>query len=217
MRIFKYIFLTSFLIPLIVFSQTGVLSDSDDQEISQKLQQLVESVRSGDIESIISLIDPENNFLRQEIEYQLSGRSVFYQLSYFPLSRNSEVLDNNKIQVNAKFSASGTNWNISGLSSYFVFEKKNNEWFISDTDFHIKIGPEYILKIFKKVMIFAGPIFIMLFVFWVWMLVDAVKRNFDDKTVWIIILIFTNILGAVLYFFIVKRKNITSKPLEFKQ
>lgn len=46
--------------------------------------------------------------------------------------------------------------------------------------------------------------------FWLWMFVDCLQRKFKDphdKTVWIIVLIFTLILGAVLYFFLVKIKD----------
>ena len=40
--------------------------------------------------------------------------------------------------------------------------------------------------------------------FWVWMLVDCANSPMvtSDKTAWILIILFTNILGAVLYFFI---------------
>ena len=44
-----------------------------------------------------------------------------------------------------------------------------------------------------------------IFAFWIWMLVDCVKRDkLKDKLVWIIVLIFLNIIGALIYFFIVK-------------
>ncbi|MEM7821815.1 MAG: PLDc N-terminal domain-containing protein [Candidatus Aenigmatarchaeota archaeon] len=49
---------------------------------------------------------------------------------------------------------------------------------------------------------------IPLFIFWIWMLVDCIKRNFENKTQWIIILVFTSIIGAILYYFFVKRKNL---------
>ena len=48
------------------------------------------------------------------------------------------------------------------------------------------------------------------FVFWIMMIVDCATRNFKkeiDKIVWILIIIFTHIIGALIYYFIVKRKN----------
>ena len=45
-------------------------------------------------------------------------------------------------------------------------------------------------------------------VFWLWMLIDLLQRKkFDDKLVWLVALIFLNILGAVLYYFLVYSKR----------
>lgn len=48
-------------------------------------------------------------------------------------------------------------------------------------------------------------IVIALFAFWIWMLMDCAKRDFPQKTTWIIILSLTTCIGAILYFFMVKR------------
>ena len=63
-------------------------------------------------------------------------------------------------------------------------------------------------------MWFAGigllGIFLLFFavVFWFWMLVDCLKRKkFEDKLVWIIVLLLLNILGAILYYLLVKSKD----------
>lgn len=60
----------------------------------------------------------------------------------------------------------------------------------------------------------ANPLFfvfaVILVVFWLWMLVDCLNRNFKkdmDKLVWIILLLFIHILGAFLYYFLVKAKK----------
>lgn len=48
---------------------------------------------------------------------------------------------------------------------------------------------------------------ILAFVFWVWMLVDAITRTFTsdlEKVVWILVIIFLNILGALIYYFAVR-------------
>lgn len=165
---------------------------------------------------MIDLVEPNNIVLRQEIKEQLTGRPIAYQLDYLPLDKNIEILSANKVRVKAKLAASGVGWNISGFSVYFVFEKQNNQWLILDTDFHRKLEADYVFGILKKVFAFGGPLFLLLFAFWLWMLIDAAKRDFDDKAVWIILLLFLNVIGAVLYYFIVKRKNVTRKPLEFK-
>lgn len=48
------------------------------------------------------------------------------------------------------------------------------------------------------------------FVFWILMIVDCATKKFKndtDKIVWILVIIFTHIIGALIYYFIVKRKN----------
>lgn len=45
-------------------------------------------------------------------------------------------------------------------------------------------------------------------VFWFWMLVDALKKkHFEDKLVWVLVLIFLNIVGALLYYIIVYKEK----------
>jgi hypothetical protein len=44
--------------------------------------------------------------------------------------------------------------------------------------------------------------------FWIWMLVDCLSRKkFEDKLVWVIILLFLNFIGALLYYILVKSKD----------
>jgi len=56
---------------------------------------------------------------------------------------------------------------------------------------------------------------IVLFVFWLWMLIDSLKRPDDKfaiggnyaKLIWILVIIFTGFLGALIYYFLIKRKD----------
>lgn len=50
-------------------------------------------------------------------------------------------------------------------------------------------------------------VLILLGLFWLWMLIDALMRQrFQEKLVWVLVLIFLNILGAILYYFIEYRR-----------
>ncbi|MFA6797385.1 MAG: PLDc N-terminal domain-containing protein [Candidatus Paceibacterota bacterium] len=50
---------------------------------------------------------------------------------------------------------------------------------------------------------------IFVFVFWLMMLVDAIKNAPKDmRLVWVVVIIFTNIVGALVYYFMEKKKNI---------
>jgi len=58
-------------------------------------------------------------------------------------------------------------------------------------------------------LVFAVFILAVL-VFWVFMLVDCIKRNFEtenEKILWILILVLTHWIGAIIYYFMVKRKR----------
>lgn len=214
---------TSFILFVVVFFFTGftafaqmALSSPDKQQIISNLDTLVQGVNSGDTESIIGLIDPANSQLRSEVRSQLEGKSISYQLDYSPFDEKVEVVDEGEVKIKARFAGAGIGWNVSGLSTYFVFKEKNNQWFIVDTDFYKKLGPGYVFKIFKWIFIFVGPILLAFFGFWIWMLIDCIKRDFDDKALWIILLIFVNFIAAILYYFLIKRKNVVRKPPDFK-
>jgi hypothetical protein len=213
-----YVFLLTvslFLSGTAILAQAGI-SQADKQQITDNLDNLVQAVNTGNVQKIASLISPDNTALQSEVQDRIRG-GIAYQFDYSPFDKNARVLGESKIKVTGKFAASGVGWNISGLSTYFVFEKSpNQQWLITETDFHQKLGSDYTLNFIKKIFIIIGPIFLVSFVFWLWMLIDCAKREFDDKALWIILLIFLNFIAAILYFFIVKRKNVTRKPLEFK-
>ena len=63
-------------------------------------------------------------------------------------------------------------------------------------------GPSPFTWLLILILIFGG-------IFWLWMLVDCITRNFknsSDKTLWIILLIIFTLPAAIVYFFIRKNK-----------
>ena len=48
--------------------------------------------------------------------------------------------------------------------------------------------------------------------FWIWMIVDCAthERNSTEKIVWIVIIVFTHLLGALIYFFVRRQKRAIS-------
>jgi len=47
-------------------------------------------------------------------------------------------------------------------------------------------------------------------IFWVFMIVDAAKRKFkneSDKTLWILVVVLAGIIGAIVYYFVIKRPD----------
>jgi len=52
--------------------------------------------------------------------------------------------------------------------------------------------------------LFMLAVFLAVFAFWIWMLVDCAKyeREGNDKLVWILVIVLTGIFGAMIYFFV---------------
>lgn len=51
---------------------------------------------------------------------------------------------------------------------------------------------------------------LLLFVAWIWMIIDCAKRNrfrSGDRVVWILLLVLVGIIGMVLYYFMVMREE----------
>ena len=52
---------------------------------------------------------------------------------------------------------------------------------------------------------------LLLFVFWIWMLIDCLQRDFGDgseKLIWVLVLVFLNFVGALIYYFIGRGKGV---------
>jgi uncharacterized membrane-anchored protein len=48
------------------------------------------------------------------------------------------------------------------------------------------------------------------FAFWIWMLIDAITRipsEGNTKLIWILVIIFTGVIGALIYYFVQRPKN----------
>ena len=66
------------------------------------------------------------------------------------------------------------------------------------------------LPIFMFLVLVFFVLVVLLMVFWIWMIVDVAKRDFKDETekiVWILVVILAGILGAIIYYFVIKQAN----------
>jgi hypothetical protein len=48
---------------------------------------------------------------------------------------------------------------------------------------------------------------IAFFIFWVKMIIHAAKSDNPNKLVWILIIVLTGLIGAIIYYFVVKRNE----------
>ncbi|HLC52402.1 MAG TPA: PLD nuclease N-terminal domain-containing protein [Candidatus Nanoarchaeia archaeon] len=44
-------------------------------------------------------------------------------------------------------------------------------------------------------------------IFWILMLIDCIRYERNDKLVWVLVILLTNLLGALIYYFVVKRSR----------
>ena len=60
-------------------------------------------------------------------------------------------------------------------------------------------------------LLFALVFGALVFVFWIWMLVDAIKNprlNGTERIVWVLVIVFLHFLGALIYFFAGRSRTI---------
>lgn len=71
------------------------------------------------------------------------------------------------------------------------------------------------IGISEIILILFVPVFVFVIVFWLWMLIDCLKRQDDmfkfggnnAKLIWILVIIFTGLIGAIIYYFLIKRTD----------
>ncbi|WP_462272745.1 PLDc N-terminal domain-containing protein [Methanohalophilus sp.] len=59
-------------------------------------------------------------------------------------------------------------------------------------------------------VIFVLGIGLLATAFWIWMLIDCITKETDrsnERLIWIIVIVFTHLLGAILYFILRKNKR----------
>ena len=54
--------------------------------------------------------------------------------------------------------------------------------------------------------LFIFALIVLATVFWIMMIVHAARHPINNKGIWIVVMIFTGIVGALIYYFAVKRK-----------
>lgn len=90
----------------------------------------------------------------------------------------------------------------------YLYTFMNLPLFILDASDAAGAGVGMFILAFYCVLLIVG---LALTAFWLWMLVNAIKReNYDnpnDKLLWILIILLTHWLGALIYYFMIKKKK----------
>lgn len=69
---------------------------------------------------------------------------------------------------------------------------------------------DILFGLFSMMWLFMMGLIVALIIFWIFMIIDCVKRDFpgdSDKTLWILILVLAGYIGAIIYYVVIKRKQ----------
>ena len=72
------------------------------------------------------------------------------------------------------------------------------------------VGSAAVFAGMSAVVLTIVVVAIFLSVFWIIELVDAARRQFNDdttKVIWIVIILFTHVLGSIIYYFVGKKQG----------
>ena len=63
-------------------------------------------------------------------------------------------------------------------------------------------------------IVFFWIVGILLSIFWIWMLIDCLVSNMPtgEKILWFLVIFFTHLLGALIYFFVKRSSTGTNRP-----
>ena len=175
----------------------------NEKQIWERLSFIVNSINdNSNVENIYNVISPNaSENLIEEIKKNIEGQKLQYGIQL----EDIEEISSEKVRLDCNFVAIKNvgyiihfTSRIDGLKTYFIFEKIDGEWYLLESDFAKKLDG----KIFNFVFI-SIP---LIFGFWIWMLVDVANKPIKRKTVWVLVIVFFNFIGAILYFIIVRRK-----------
>ena len=57
------------------------------------------------------------------------------------------------------------------------------------------------------IVLLVIAIVVLAVIFWIFMLIDSIRRKYkneNDKVVWVLVIVLVGIIGAIIYYFVVK-------------
>lgn len=185
-----------------VFAQEQIDS-TDKARIDSSITILISAFNNRDTELVKSVISSQEKVLITEIQKKIN-EDIQLDINFSLLDGGYDIEENGDVRVKGTFNATGSNWEISGFKTYLLLRKVNDEWYIVDTDLVNKLDENYVFKIISKVFLIIIPVVILFVIFWIWMLKDCLKRDFEKRNTWLILL-FILPISSFVYFFARKK------------
>lgn len=192
----------------------GVRSHFQDEDVLRiekcmdTLALFVNGVNEKQKSLVLSSIAFDQKDLKKAIINMMQTRNIKYSLYLHSVEHGGvEILSDRVIKLTGDYELNeacgfGTS-SIKGFSNYYLFENRDGDsWVIVDTNFHTKLDWDY----------YYFLILFLLFLFYIWMLIDCFNRKFEKRGKWFCIIIFIPFIGNLLYFFRVKLKQWDNQP-----
>ena len=147
---------------------------------------------------------------------------LLFQFSNAQGNELKEFIDDSEQTLQAEYNSwesdsEKNEWEIliSDVDDYWYDDdyRADDDYYRDHRDFHVEKDWDYgidesdITRIMWFFFGFLGIFFLCRlvgFIFWIWMLVDAAKYQKKDRVGWILVLVFFNVLWALIYLFAAK-------------
>lgn len=213
--------IATLLIAVPVFAQVA-LTEDDKVEIGKIFTVISESIRDGDADSALrsDYLSPNaDDSLESDIFIESPVADSENSLTFSKVEEASVSINANG-NLEATYTATMDYYDGFFEEHYispnitFTFEKVDGYWYLLASDYYnnfkstgvstsstTNVSPALgwgLLALFGVLILIA----LALFVFWVWMLIEAIKRKgYPGKPFWIIGLILFSTLAAIVYYF----------------
>lgn len=205
-KITLFTLLLAVVSPIFAFAQAPTVElSAQEKAASEIIMQLDEIITSGNVEKLSTIIkDNEEKELTPlaDLTEFLDGKSIKIKQEI----QNINVLFADKIIVNTAANVEGSRgtktWEFWEVPTYYeMHQQTDGSWMITDTDIISTINSDsyaWAIYLFGIAMILC----ILLFVFWIWTIVDLFKRDYtDNKALWIVLIVVFGIIGSIAYYF----------------
>jgi hypothetical protein len=209
----RILLLSIFLIFLLSnFFVTGNISEFDKQVLETKTQQFIDKINDNDVNGVNSYFIQEKNIISSDWINQLTVMD-YKIVDYSEANNTVVVIIDAVIKTNSGFNEN--------MDLEIVYKKVNDEWKVLSTDIFSILFVEQMLTGIGKFFGYGMAILfiiwflffvigLVMFIIWIIMLIDLSKREFPDsntKIIWILIMVLCGGIGAIIYYFMVKRKD----------
>ncbi|MBT6254323.1 PLDc_N domain-containing protein [Candidatus Uhrbacteria bacterium] len=203
--------LSLLLLPVATFAQSSVSEEYKDV-LGGVVDEIEQAVLDQDVDRLIGgMTDELAEDVGAVLETALADENEIVTFSIY----GNEYLqvDDTHFRVDGKYSikARGSNgtWSVNGLGVFIELVELEDSFMISDTNLHevlTTIDFRGLISDYGSIILGVLALFLVTSIFWVWMLVDVIRRDIQDKAPWILLIVLANWLGSVIYFFTARKK-----------